>query len=274
MRETPGNRVSPSPFSGGVFFVPRTARKRSESGFYHVMLRRVCKQILFEDDADRTKFVSLVEDSSDKFGLSVIAWCLMDNHVHLLVHDTLGSLSRAVHRVGLLYARYLNAKSGGVGHVFQSRFKSEPVETEEYLLELVRYIHNNPEKAGVCPARKYRWSSYAEYAWGRDGMTDTSLVLGLLGGSRGFVRFVADRQSGDDAPDLDRRGLTPEEMLEFARDVVGQNPMQVASLPKAQRDDKIVLLSKAGLSVRKIERITGVGRNTVARAIAAARADS
>ena len=248
----------------------RVARKKSASGFYHVMLKRICRQILFEDDSDRRAFLQIVQASCNLHGLTIHAWCLMDNHVHLLVADPRDALSQAIHRTCCLYAHHVNKKTGSVGHVFQNRFRSIPVETESYLLEVVRYIHNNPERACMCPAAEYPWSSYFEYAYGRRGMTSTSLVLEMLGGPDGFVRFMAERPTSE-SPSLmvvDQR--SPEELLAFARDVIGRDPSTVAGLPKALRNETIVRLSSSGLSIRQIERITGVGRNTVARAIAAA----
>ena len=96
-------------------------------------------------------------------GLSLIAWCLMSTHAHLLLSDETGALSSAMHGLATRYAGRFNSRTGHIGSVFAGRFKSVPVETDSQLVAAVRYIHNNPEKAGICPATEFAWSSYREY---------------------------------------------------------------------------------------------------------------
>ena len=248
--------------------MPRAARVVSESGYYHVMLRRAGKQFLFEDDSDRHAFLSELRIVRDVTGIVVIAWCLMDNHVHLILHDPYGKLSTAVHKLALMYAQHFNNRSGHVGHVFQNRFKSIPIESDCYLLELVRYVHNNPARAGICSADCYRWSSYAQYAWGRKGLADTTIVLDMLGGRQGFRDFVASdplatAEGSEDAV------LKEIALKTRADEVTNMNSSSIGQLPKVDRDDKIRELSKAGVSIRQIERLTGIGQNTIRRALLA-----
>ena len=124
--------------------MPRGPRKQSEQGYYHVMLRGAGRQILFEEDRDRHEFLGHLTDAMPVFCIELIAWCLMDNHVHLLVCDPKNQLASFMHAVSTRYALYYNAKSGHVEPVFQGRFKSKPIDTDEYLLQAVRYIHDNP----------------------------------------------------------------------------------------------------------------------------------
>lgn len=169
----------------------RKARAVSESGFYHVILRGDGKRQIFEDDADRRAFLSLVECCLVARGVDVVAWCLMSNHVHLVVCDTEESLSEAVGSLAMRYARRFNSRTGHVGHVFQERFRSSPIESDAYLLEAVRYVHNNPEKSGICRAEEYTWSSYSEYVAGSK-ICDTEVILDMLGGVEGFKEFRSD----------------------------------------------------------------------------------
>ena len=176
--------------------MPRTSRTRSESGLYHVILRGNGKQLLFESDEDRARFLTLLRVKTRAGGISVIAWCLMSNHIHLLLDDPQGNLSHAMHALATAYARHFNDASSHVGVVFQGRFTSVPIADERQLLRAVRYIHDNPEKAGIAPAREYRWSSYGEYLSGAHLISD-ELVLGLIGGREHFEEFSrSDRYSG------------------------------------------------------------------------------
>lgn len=147
---------------------------------------------------------------------------------------------------------------------------SSPVETESYLLEAVRYIHNNPAKAGLCRAEDYPWSSYRDYLGQGSAsalQTSTAAVLELLGGVEGFLTFSAAQSDGAYRPPSERMRLREQEAMETAFRVLGEtSPAEVRSLPREQRNAQLRALRDAGLSIRQIERLTGVGRNIVARA--------
>lgn len=140
--------------------MPRKARVLSESGYYHVMLRGNEQHAIFLDDHDRKKYLKLLAMQVEKGYMSVYAYCLMDNHLHLLVYDKNNMLASGMHSIGVAYAAYFNKKYARVGHLFQDRFKSEVIEDEAYLFAALRYIHQNPVRAGMCErVEDYQWSS-------------------------------------------------------------------------------------------------------------------
>ncbi len=143
--------------------MPRAARQISCTGFYHVMIRGVNKDIIFNDNEDRKNFLHLLNHYKNKKNCIIHAYCLMDNHVHVLIQDNNNELSEFMRNVTSVYAEEFNKKYKRIGHLFQERFKSECVEEEYYLQRLIRYIHRNPEKAGICKTEDYEWSSYKEY---------------------------------------------------------------------------------------------------------------
>jgi len=253
--------------------MPRAARTVSKSGIYHVMLRGEGRQLLFEDDDERAAFLSSVEKYRDDLGFVLLAWCLMDNHVHFLIQADMDVLSDAMKRIETTHAVRHNAIHSHVGHVFAGRFKSEAVETDAYLLAVARYIHLNPETAGICRAADYPWSSYGEYV-GKPALCDTSTVLDMLGGPRAFAKFIAEGAC-DPAVDPDpfsaNRRLTNDEAAKIAQKVLGGDPQNILEgLSRKRRDERLAVLKEAGLSIRQTERITGVGRSAVARAFAEA----
>ena len=244
--------------------MPRAPRVISESGYYHVILRGNGRQLIFEDDADRRAFLETLARRAGDAGIRVLAWCLMENHVHLVLDDQGRELSRAMHRLAGDYAQRFNRRSGHVGHVFESRFKSCAIESDSYLLQAIRYVHDNPAKAGVSPAAEYPWSSYHEYVDSPE-ISDTSTALDMLGGVDGFVAF---RREGQPRPyRFDRRSRVPDdEMGDVAKLVLGDLPAhEVGGLPKPERNDVLLRLRETGLSVRQIERLTGVGHGTISR---------
>lgn len=246
----------------------RAARRVAESGFYHVVTRGNGKQIIFESDEDRAAFVRLLRECTHSEGVSVIAWCLMENHVHVVLLDPDGRLSDVMRTLLTRYANRFNARTGHVGHVFQERFFSETIESDRQLLAAVRYVHLNPEKGGLCAAEKYRWSSYSEYVGNKTAqLTRTDIVLDMLQGTEGFARLI--RQPDDAYAYVPRCELLDEDdALTIATDALLAAglcaPGDVKGLSKPRRNKAIVVLSKLGFSIRRIERMTGVGRGTIA----------
>lgn len=258
--------------------MPRTARKQGESSVYHVVQRGVGQQIIFEDDWDRLFYLELLVrfDESACGGPSVLAWCLMSNHVHLLVRMPIEDLSRFMKRVGVAYARHFNDRHSRTGALFQGRFASEPVDTDEYLMTVVRYIHANPLGAGCATMADWRWSSYGEYVADREAVVaSTAFVLDVFGGRRAFEEFHLAGHEGGDPIDVDIDGGRPrndEDALDVARGVLGGVGIhELKGMEKAERDEWVVALRGAGLSVRQIARLSGLGVNIVARARSGAR---
>lgn len=247
--------------------MPREPRVHAESGFYHVILRGNGKQLLFETDDDRLHFLKLLRGKTQSGGVSVLAWCLLSNHIHLLLSDPQDNLSCVMHGLATAYSRYFNSASGHIGAVFQGRFTSVPIKSDRQLLQALRYIHDNPEKAGVAPAGEYRWSSYGEYLVGAQ-LVDDGVVLDLIGGRSQFPTFCND---GRYAAYFVRAGkrVADEDAMVLAREVLaGASPAELTSLPKERRDDALRALRRAGLMVKQIERLTGIGASTISRVTA------
>lgn len=140
--------------------MPRQARQLSESGLYHVMLRGVNRDAIFLEDADCERFLQALAEVKEASGCRVLAYCLMHNHVHLVLRAGDEPIGAIVKRLGVRYAGWFNHKYGRVGHLFQDRFKSLPVDDDAYLVTLLRYVWNNPVAAGlVAVPEDYRWSS-------------------------------------------------------------------------------------------------------------------
>ena len=132
------------------------ARRESGSGVHHVTMRGAGRRRIFEDDRDRRYFVEGLRELVEKDRVELLAWCLMDNHVHMLAKADLLHLSKGLHRLATSYALFFNGRHGHVGPVFQDRFGSLPVETDEHLLMAMRYIHLNPLDLGATFPGDYR----------------------------------------------------------------------------------------------------------------------
>jgi REP element-mobilizing transposase RayT len=161
----------------------RQARQRCESGIYHIVLRGVNRVDIFFDDDDNLRFLETLDKKKQNHEYWLYGYCLMSNHVHLLVREKEDSISRTMSRIGTSYAKWYNQKYSRSGNVFQGRYGSECVEDDRYLLTVVRYIHNNPVKAGlVKEPEAYRWSSMHEYTSNEHlkGLTETEFILNIF----------------------------------------------------------------------------------------------
>ena len=125
----------------------RQARQQSNTGVYHVIQRGVNRMLIFHEDADRRMFLDLLKSQAGEF-FKVYCFCLMDNHIHLIVKTS--RLSFYIHRILTAYAIWFNHKYEREGYLFQDRFKSEVIEDQGYLLRCFRYVLQNPLKAGLC----------------------------------------------------------------------------------------------------------------------------
>jgi putative transposase len=142
--------------------MPRAARITTENACYHIITRGNQKQPVFLDSRDFEKYLAILTRYKREFQFKVYCFCLMPNHVHLMLEVSDPSmLSKIMKKINLSYALYFNYKHGKVGHLWQDRFKSKIIEKEVYLLECLNYIEANPVRASLADnLNEYPWSSY------------------------------------------------------------------------------------------------------------------
>ncbi|MGY0691331.1 REP-associated tyrosine transposase [Virgibacillus sp. FSP13] len=258
--------------------MPRKARVKSNNGIYHVMLRGANRQEIFHDEEDNVRFLDTIMKYKKKSGIKIYAWCLMSNHVHLLLREGSEGLSVTMKRIGVSFAQYYNWKYRTTCHLFQDRFKSENVETKRYLLTVVRYIHQNPVKAGIVKlVDEWKWSSCLGY-YGRENdygdLLDGDFILVMFSNDLNVAmnRFKEfnERKNNDQCLDdqVNRKRLTDEEAREKIRQVLGPFEIaQVKSLPRLPRNELLRSVKKiGGLSQRQAARILGVSLSLIHRA--------
>ena len=249
----------------------RRARKRSESGFYHVMLRGINRQIIFESADDKYRLLSTLKRFIDAEKFAVYGYCLMDNHVHLLIQELEDDISGAIRRICSSYVLWYNKKYDRCGHLFQERFKSEPVENDNHFLMNLRYIHQNPIKAGLCEdLLDYKWTSYKEYI-GKSIMIDTDLCLDLFSPDKDravelFMEHMT--QSNDDSiPSFeDNIKMTDAQVIERLKEMGVSSVSELQKLERNKRDSLLKVLKKTrGISIRQVSRITGISKGIIER---------
>lgn len=164
----------------------RPLRIEYPGAVYHVLSRGNNRQAIFRDDADRRHYLAKLRQYCAEKGVELLCYCLLSNHVHLLVETPRGNLSKLMQAFQTSYTSYFNRRHGRTGHVFEQRYKAFLVDRDSYLLQVSRYIHLNPvaAKLAVRP-EAYRWSSYPAYVkdTAGEGLKRES-ILGQLTGTR------------------------------------------------------------------------------------------
>ena len=212
--------------------------------FYHVTSRGNERKAIFKSTRDRQKFLEYLETATERYNAVIHAYCLMDNHYHLLLETPSGNLSQIMQHINGCYTTYFNVKRTRAGHLFQGRYKVILVEMDEYAKELSRYIHLNPVRAkSVETPDKYEWSSYNSYIgeekapnWlQRDFILSyfgDKVTASVLLGSQDFIQFIKDTYLTDKKPLRDLPairhlgpGITLQEIFDMVESEFGQDPV-------------------------------------------------
>ncbi|MFZ5945649.1 MAG: transposase [Bacillota bacterium] len=259
----------------------RIRRQISRTGFYHIMMRGNEKKDIFLDDEDRKKILWIISDKKKEEGFQLYAYCLMDNHVHLLLKTE--NISKVMKRINTSYVYYFNKKYNRVGHLFQDRYKSETIDDERHLLAVIRYIHNNPYEAGIVGnILEYPWSSYADYFGKRNdkpkGLVDTEEILAQFSqehykATEYFEEF--SKKENDDkfieVSEDDEDGLYSQaEARAFLEKYLREKGVSIIDLKSEENRHYLneiipTLKTKSCLSVREIAAFLDINRGVVQR---------
>lgn len=233
--------------------MPRLQRIRGEFSTYHIIQRGNERKNIFEDESDKARFLEILAKAKEKYNFLVYCYCLMDNHLHLLMNDNGNDISKLMKSINVSYVSYFNRTHERLGHLFQDRFKSELVQDDRYLLAVSRYIHNNPVKAGMtAKPEMYKWSSYVFYSGLANdylGLLDTAKVLGCFSTQRDvavkkYISFVnEDSASEEIILDIDE----DHELLSV------ENHDYVSSIHEA-RNKLEILLNRENLAMNDLSR--------------------
>lgn len=251
----------------------RQLRKQSATGIHHVILRGINRQMIFEDAEDYRVFIHYLHQvvrPKDEQGQSLpayatfYAYCLMTNHVHLLIREGAENLSSSVKRIAAAYARYYNNKYQHYGHLFQDRFKSEPVNEADYFFTLLRYIHQNPVAAGLSgDVASYKWSSWGEYERKGTGVTvcNVKQVLGRMPFEE--LRDLVFELLPKSTVILDFDNASKQKTDNDIRDYLMsthhlRDTTDVALYSRDRQADIIHATKDYGASIRQLSRLTGI----------------
>ena len=265
--------------------MPRQKREKSDTGVYHVMLRGINKNNIFHYENDYLKFekilrksVSMPEPSSNDEDVTLVpscklhAYCMMTNHVHLLIEEFGKEIGSIMKSIGVSYVSYYNKHYDRRGPLFEGRFKSEPVQDDNYFVKLLQYIHQNPVVAGmVKTAGDYQWSSWHEYA-----------AMGNLNNGLCCMELPFSSMSKQELCTmvLKLNDMAEEEIVPFGQQRMSDSQamnalMQLLSnnvnvedlklMSKADRRELLRMALSVGVGKRQLSRLTGVDYSEIRR---------
>ena len=261
--------------------MPRIGRVQSGTGIYHVMLRGINRQDIFEEPDDYWTFTNILSALQNRLNDDLVtrtitchiyAYCLMPNHVHLLLCEKNWHLGKVVKSLAASYALYFNKKYGRIGHLFQDRYKSEPCNDSEYFLTLFRYIHQNPVKARlVSLAEEYEYSS-----WPNDYLGKASLPIC-------YIQSVINRYGIDELTEWvnmplannvscldinEHRIIADETIRQLILKKCGAESITSFQLFSKERQKDIVrdVMMELGAGPRQMSRVTGLSYTLIYKA--------
>jgi len=251
----------------------RQRRQLSQFGLYHIIFRGIGRQNIFEESIDYEKLKEILKKVKDEMKFEIYAYCFMTNHVHLFIKENnMGEISKIMSKILSHYATWFNIKYLRSGALFSNRYKSEPVNDERYYLGLMRYIHQNPIKAGITNRiNNYPHSSYHDYIHEDDGITDTDFLLEMLHTNKEKARelFIELNEVVDEenyeisesqrkSPEYIRRIIMSE--------IDGKEPWTIAEMDKVEINKLVIkFVTEKGISKSALERATGISRGTIIR---------
>lgn len=256
--------------------MPRTRRTASPTGYYHVIMRGNNRENIFNDICNKKDFLFELYKKINENLLEIVAYCIMSNHVHLLLKANLDDLSKSFKIINQKFAHKFNKRNNRIGHVFQDRFLSEPIDNSSYLLNVVRYIHNNPVKAKIVNTpNSYKWSSYNDYLESYTNLINPILsvkqkeiILNFFSNLKHFEIYHTEYDFNDY---LDIKDDTNNYRIYCGKEIISDY-LQILNLncisqlkenPNALNNIIITLLDKTKLTCNQVAKLLNLNKNYV-----------
>jgi putative transposase len=234
---------------------------------------------IFLDEEDHDRFLETLLRFKKSNNYELYAYCLMSNHVHLLIKEVEDTIQRLMKRLGVSYVYYFNKKYNRVGHLFQDRYKSESIDTEQYLLGCSRYIHTNPIAAGLVKfPEEYHWSSYSYYLKGSDNnfLLNTNFLLNHFSKNRAKAIFKLKEFTKGSSQDKyldceDDYRVKRVDCQKVLTEILERHSISLKDLRETKdilRRNTILqeIKSSSNFSVREISRLLGISKDIIFRA--------
>ena len=243
--------------------MPRKARKDLSSSFAHVMVQGINKEYIFSKDNYKNKYLHLLFSNIKNYNEDLISFCIMDNHAHIVLHyQQPKDVSTLMHTINTAYAKWYNKKNGRVGYVFRDRYKVEEIKDLHHLYSCIKYVHNNPVKAGIVSnPLDYLYSSYKEYQGGY-GIFNSKL-LEILQMSEKEIESIILSQNVIDSEYYDSSNF----QKEIDKFIKNKGIKSIAELNKSDSMKELILFLKDTCKIKNkdITKLLNMSRTTIYR---------
>lgn len=229
------------------------------------MLRGINQQQIFEDTEDYEKFLQILRECKEISKFKLYAYCIMGNHLHLLVQEDSEPIEQIMKRIATRFVYWYNIKYMRTGHLFQDRFKSEPVEDNAYFLTVLRYIHQSPVKSGICKkVNAYEYSSYNDF-FKYSEIIDSEFVFSMIP-KENFETFN-NQTSFEKCLDIEDKTVI-KVTDEQAKKIIEKhshckNLTEFQKLSETLKEKYITKFHSKGMSIRQIARLCGESKGVV-----------
>ena len=283
--------------------MPRTARVKATSNIYHVVIKGADNQIIFENADDCNKYLEYLEKYKQELNFYLLAYCLMSNHVHMLIFSPNVPIDKIFRKLNTSYACWFNLKYNRTGYLQQGRYYSEAIENVNSMLAVMRYIHLNPVHAGLeaSPGDSYIWSSIYDYfnipqnnfglkkgerhpinfssgkifslessnLFHSDSLTDTEFIVKCFDNFESFINYHNIKVNEYFLDVSNIRLRLPDDVARqiMLRETGLESCSEFSKLTLPQRDKYLRLLRDDGLSARQLNRLTGISRGVIDRVL-------
>lgn len=249
--------------------MPRKPRQSSPTGIYHVVVKGVNSQLMFEERRDYLKYIEILEYQKEICKFELFAYCLMSNHVHLLIRINESPLDSVFRKINTTYSNWFNMKYSRTGPLQDGRYYSEPINSVHHFLSALKYIHRNPIKSGLEKSigSKYQWNSYNAYIQGKNGLVDIEFAFSEINNIDEFVNFHSTDSKYKFIEEGRLRKRIPDDVAIdiIKKDFHVKHPEDISDFPLINRRNAIIRLNEKGISARQINRLTGIPRGVVDR---------
>lgn len=237
----------------------RRQRIEYDGAMYHVIQRSNNREKIFGSDTDKQHLFDLLSGQRQKMSFRFLGYAIMDNHYHLLLQTGSNFLSKVMHRVNYLYSRYYNRSNKRQGHVFGGRYKAGLVQDENYLFAILRYIHQNPVRAGICnQVADYSWSSDSAYRQNDSSMVHINFILNTLSANReSAIKIYQQMMGEEESIDYEKIFIIGDD--EFVKSNTSEIMAENSNLG-VQRNSLEVILNICGASSKEIDSILSGSR--------------
>lgn len=221
--------------------MPRLPRSVHKSGFFHIMVQGINKSYIFQTKMQKEEYIKLMKECNKKFNIKIIAYCIMDNHSHMIIYsEHITNISSYMKSLNTSYGIYYNKTNDRIGFVFRNRFQSQYIDDQNYLINCIKYIHMNPVKAGKeLKEEDYKYSSYNEYFENKNFILDKKPLIEIFGDEKNVLKRIKTANDEIEIMDIDRE----EENFRIAvKEYLNKNNLD---LEKIKNDkNKIIELTK------------------------------